>query len=238
MSELTIAILQPSYMPWLGYFDQLDAVDLFVIYDDVQYDTRGWRNRNRIKTVAGVRWLSVPVTVPDGVSRTRPPIPSVRVHGDHWRRRHLETVRHAYARTPGLDALEAEMTVLFERGHERMADLASDSIAMLARMLGISTKTVRSSSLGLTGVKSDRLIAICHKLGATRYLSGQAARSYLDTSAFEAEGIEVLFQNYQHPEYQQCHGPFLPFLSTIDLLANKPDDALAIIRSGRNFVPG
>lgn len=231
----TVAILQPSYMPWLGYLDQLDAADIFVFYDDVQYDKGGWRNRNRIKTARGVTWLTVPVRLPDRDGGRLPAIDDVQVSGAHWHRKHLETFLQAYARAPAVDLVATRMATIFERGDRGIADLAIATVEMLADGLGITTPTVRSSALAAGGARTDRLVAICRELGATRYLSGAAARAYLEPRAFADAGIELLMQDYEHPTYRQLHGDFVPYLSALDLVANEPERGLDIIRSGRRF---
>lgn len=237
MRPKRIVVLQPSYLPWLGYLDQVDAADLFVFYDDVQFDPGGWRNRNRVKTRHGVRWLTVPVTY-DRASAPQalPKLTSLRIADTPWRRKHLDTVTQAYARCPGSTTLAGALHELLGRHDTMLVDLAIGSVDLCMRLLGIETPTLRASSLGVGGDRSGRLIGICRALGATHYLSGAAARSYLDVGAFRSAGISVEFQDYQHPVYPQAHGEFVPYLSVIDLIANADSAALEVLRSGRRYV--
>lgn len=237
MSQRRVAVLQPSYLPWLGYLDQLDAADVFVFYDDVQFDPGGWRNRNRIKTSQGVRWLTVPVTHDRDAGAALPMLPNVRVADTPWRRKHLSTLRQAYARTPRVELVTEGLERVLDRGHASLVDLTVDTVEFCAALLGIQAETVRSSALGIDGSQSGRLLNICRALGATHYLSGAAARSYLDIGLFREAGIEVEFQDYQHPSYPQPHGEFVPYLSVIDLIANVDEHALDVLRSGRRYVP-
>lgn len=229
---MKIAILQPSYLPWLGYFDQMDSVDLFVFYDDVQYDRGGWRNRNRIKTAAGVRWLTVPVSS-GANSDSVPLLDQMEVSGTRWKRKHIETVRQAYAAAPGLDFVITTLEDLLARDTTSLVETAIGTVQLFADALDISTPTVQASQLGVVGTRNARLISICQELGATQYLSGAAARSYLDPIAFADAGIELLIQDYAHPVYRQLHGVFEPYLSILDLVANEPRNGLQILRSGR-----
>ncbi len=224
-----VAILQPGYLPWLGYFDQLARVDLFVHYDDVQYTRRDWRNRNRIKGPGGPQWLTVPVAVK---GRPNVLIRDVPIAGTDWARRHLATLRHCYARAPHFDWVYPRLESWLSRPVERLADLCIAGVELLAGMLGITTPTVRSSTLpGCDGLhKTDRLLAICRALGATNYLSGAAARAYLDVAALEQAGIAVAFQDYPHPVYPQLWGDFVSHLSVVDLLMNVGPDAGAVLR--------
>jgi len=224
----TLVVLQPSYLPWLGYFDQLQAADVFVWYDDVQFDKNGWRNRNRIKGPKGAQWLSVPV-LHSGRAEQR--IDEVIIDNRQpWRRKHLSSVSQCYARAPFAAALMPELQSILEQPWERLVDLDIAAVDWLAGRLGIMTPRHRSSILGIGGDRNDRLVELCRHFGATRYLSGDAARSYLDVALFERNGIEVLWHGYRHPEYPQLHGDFVTHLSVLDLLLNVgPAESLAVL---------
>lgn len=227
----SVAILQPGYLPWLGFFDQMAAVDIFVYYDDVQYDKHGWRNRNRIKVPGGSAWLTVPVF---HTGLDKPLINEVRIDNTRdWSRKHSRTLRQNYARaehaSPYLDELEA----LLGKGWSMLVDLDLAVIELMRGWLHIRTKTVRSSVLGIHGSQSERLLSICRHLGATRYLSGASAREYLDVGKFEAENIRVEWQDYVHPVYPQQHGPFVPYLSAVDLIFNVGEQGLSLLRQRR-----
>ncbi len=224
----TITVLQPGYMPWLGFFDQMRRSDVFVYYDDVQYDTHGWRNRNRIKSPAGPRWLTVPVRH-HGLDKPR--IVDVRIDDRApWARRHLGTLRQFYADAPHAERYLSELGPLIERGWEKLVDLDLAVAGTMAEWLGIRTTVARSSELGISGERSGRLLKICQHFGARTYLSGAAAHAYLDVDLFARHGVEVVWQDYRHPVYPQQHGDFVPYLSAIDLLLNAGDASAAILR--------
>jgi hypothetical protein len=226
----TVVVLQPGYLPWLGFFDQLNRADVFVYYDDVQYDKHGWRNRNRIKTQDGPRWLTVPVRHGDGGF---PRIVDVEIDGrTPWARKHVASVRQAYARAPFLEKYMPALEELLERRWERLVDLDLACASLIAGWFGLDRRIERSSALGIEGARSERLVNICRHFGASRYVSGDSAREYLDVAAFAAQGITVEWQEYAHPIYPQLHGPFVPYLSALDLVLNCGREAPLIAFSG------
>jgi hypothetical protein len=226
----TVAVLQPGYLPWLGFFDQLRRADVFVYYDDVQFDKHGWRNRNRIKTQSGPLWLTVPVR---HTGLGFPKILDVEIDNrTPWARKHVASIRQAYARAPHLDRYLPALEELLHRPWQRLVDLDLACAALIAEWLGLSRRIERSSTLGITGERSERLLNMCRHLGASRYLSGDSAQSYLNVPLFESHGIPVEWQRYSHPTYPQLHGGFVPFMSTVDLVLNCGDESAAIAASG------
>jgi hypothetical protein len=223
---LTLAVLQPGYLPWLGFFDQLRRTDVFVYYDDVQFDKHGWRNRNRIKTPAGPAWLTVPVR---HAGLNRPLIKDVEVQPGPWARKHIGSIRQYYGRARFFDRYIGELAAVLEAGHDRLLDLDLAATALMCRWLGLERRTVLSSDLGIAGDRSERLLRICQHFGATTYLSGAAAKTYLDVDLFAGHGIAVEWQQYDHPVYPQLHGAFVPYLSTLDLIMNCGDESLNIL---------
>lgn len=235
---LTLAALQPGYLPWLGYFDQMIRADIFVHYDDVQYDKHSWRNRNRIKSSRGEpHWLTVPVL---HSNRSRPPLHQVEIdRSAPWPRKHLGTLRQFYGRLPGFADRVQPIADIIEQGHSRLVDLNLDLTEYFTRILRIDTPRFRASCLGVAGERSERLLALCRRFGATRYLSGSAARDYLDVSLFQRAGVEVIWQDYRHPVYRQTNGPFVSHLSTIDLWLNEGDGARSVLdQASRISGPG
>lgn len=227
---MTVVVLQPGYLPWSGYFDQFRRADVFVYYDDVQYDTHGWRNRNRIKTAQGPLWLTVPVRH-SGLGQPR--IMDVEIDGrTRWARKHVASIRQAYAASPHLGAYMPALEELLMRPWERLVDLDIALAEQLAAWLGLSRRVERASQLGIGGGKSERLLNLCLYFGATTYLSGAAAQDYLDVPLFERHGIEVQWQRYAPPVYPQLHGEFVPYLSALDLLLNCGEQSLAVLESG------
>lgn len=216
---LTLVVLQPGYLPWLGFFDLMRRADVFVYYDDVQFDKHGWRNRNRVKSTTGrPHWLTVPIA---HRGRGRPRIVDVEIDNrSAWARKHLGTLAQFYARAPFLGRYLPDLAALLERRWERLVDLNLASIALLTDWLGLRPRVLRASDMGIDGARSERLLAFCQRAGARRYLSGNAARDYLDVAFFERHGIEVVWHDYRHPVYTQQHGAFLPYLSAVDLVFN------------------
>ena len=219
----TVVVLQPGYLPWLGFFDQLRRADVFVYYDDVQYDKHGWRNRNRIKTQTGPTWLTVPVRHSgQGFQRTL----DVEIDSrTPWQRKHVASIRQAYARAPFCDRYLPALEEVLERKWERLVDLDIACVDVLAQWLGLQPRIERSSTLGIEGERSERLLNICQHFGASTYVSGDSAQGYLDVALFERHGITVEWQRFVHPIHPQLHGEFVPFLSALDLLFNCGEEA-------------
>lgn len=229
--ERTLVVLQPGYLPWLGFFDQMRRADVFVYYDDVQYDKHGWRNRNRIKSPAGPHWLTVPVR---HHRLGQPRILEVEIDTrTPWARKHLGTLRQFYAKAPAFAQRLPEIEELLTRPWTHIVDLDMAVVGMMAGWLQIETPTYRSSALGVEGEQSERLLRLCQHFGATCYLSGSAARDYLDVALFEQHGVRVAWQDFQHPVYPQQFQEFVPYLSALDLLLNCGDDSRAYLE-GRN----
>lgn len=223
----TLAVLQPGYLPWLGYFDLMQRADVFVHYDDVQFDKHGWRNRNRVKGHKGAVWLTVPVR---HSGRSGQPILGVEIDDrQDWRRKHVATISQLYARAPFLPAILPRLQEVLERPWHRLVDLDLAIAAWLAAELGIVTPSHRASELGIGGDRNERLLNLCRHFGATRYLSGNAAQDYLDVEPFRAAGVEVDWHDYAHPSYAQLHGDFVSHLSVLDLLLNMGTASLATL---------
>jgi hypothetical protein len=223
----TLVVLQPGYLPWLGYFDLLKKADVFVHYDDVQFDKHSWRNRNRVKGPKGAIWLTVPVF---HSGRAGQPILDVEIDDrQDWRRKHLSTVAQLYARAPFVDTVLPRLRNIIERPWPRLVDLDLALTDWLAAEIGIATPRHRASELDVGGDRNERLINLCQHFRATRYISGNAAQDYLDVAQFAAAGIEVVWHNYDHPNYAQQHGEFVPYLSVLDLLLNVERNSLAVL---------
>ncbi len=227
---MIIGILQPGYLPWLGFFEQMYRSDVFVLYDDVQYDKEGWRNRNRIKTANGVQWLTVPVFVRFS---DHPLITEIRINNEvNWRKKHLASVKQSY----GKAAFFEEYYELFEEAYSRdwnfLIDLDLYFIMKLAECLDMKEKKIlRSSDLPIKGEQIERLIHLCKHFGADTFYEGAAGRNYIDEKAFWKEGVRVEFQDYEHPIYSQLYGEFISHLSVIDLLFNHGGESLSILTS-------
>lgn len=212
-----MAVVQSCYIPWKGYFDLIGAVDDFVLYDDAQYTPRDWRNRNRIKTSGGLRWLTIPVL---GAGRSRQRIRDVLVHGQAWRARHWRSIEHAYRRMPHFDRYQDLLRELYlGRSEERLSLVNRAFLEAICGELGLETRLHWSWDFDLAGDRTGRLVAICRQLGASRYLSGPAAQGYLDLRRFAEAGIEVEWMSYHgYPTYPQASPPFCHEVSVLDLL--------------------
>lgn len=227
---MKVVILQPSYIPWRGVFDQIDRADLFIFYDDVQYDKHGWRNRNQIKTAQGKQWLTIPVHSA-GVTQGRP-IREIEIDWSKpWAKSHWKALTFAYGRAPYFRRYAAFLEAFYLRRDRFLADFTIDLTIALARQLGIThTRFLRSSELtGVTGEKTDRLIQILQRVGATHYLSGPSAREYIEPEKFAAAGIPFEYIEYDYPEYPQLYPPYDPHVSILDLLFMTGPEALTYI---------
>lgn len=216
---MNVVILQPSYIPWRGYFDQIRRADLFIFYDDVQYDKHGWRNRNQIKTHQGKQWLTIPVHskgVTQGVL-----IKDVRIDWSKpWAKSHLKTLTISYSKSPYFKDYLPLLDELYQRRDEFLADLTIETSIRLARELGFtSTRFMRSSELSnVEGQKTDRVINVLKQVGATHYICGPSASSYMEPEKFDAAGITFEYINYNYPEYSQMYPPYDPYVSILDLI--------------------
>ena len=235
---MRIGALQSSYLPWLGFFDQIARCDLFVIYDDLQYTRKDWRNRNRIKTPNGPLWLTVPVAVSGpGPALIR----EVRIASDPgWSGRHWRMIRTNYARAPHFAAGAPWFEELYRRRWTLLADLNREVLSHCLDALGIRTPVIHSAEAGLErwfrrwrpgGDATDRILFLCRHFGAESFVEGSAGRAYIDLGRIERAGIALEFQDYRHPGYRQLFGPFIPYLSIVDLLFNEGENSLAILRA-------
>lgn len=223
-------ILQPSYIPWRGYFHQIAKADVFVFYDDVQYDRRGWRNRNRIKTPQGVRWLTIPVHS-KGYQIAHTPINQIRIAWEHpWNTEHWKTIKFSYSKAPFFSKYAPLLGQFYQRHDEYLADFCIDFTIALAKELGIAeTRFIRSSELKVSGVKTDRLLNILRLLKATHYITGPSAQNYLEEEKFHQAGISLEYMHYDYPEYPQLYPPYEPQVSILDLLFMTGQNALDYI---------
>ncbi len=224
---MNCVILQPSYIPWRGYFDQIKKADLFIFYDDVQYDKHGWRNRNRIKTQQGCQWVTIPV-YSKGVVEKGLPINQVKINwSENWNDKHWRSIQQAYSKAPYFEQYSDFLEPFFQQHPEFLADFTIDLTMAIARQLGIAhTRFIRSSTLQAAGTRTDRLIAVLTSAGATHYISGPSAQDYIEEDKFKSAGISLEYMQYNYPEYPQLYPPYDPFVSIIDLLFMTGPEAL------------
>lgn len=226
-SERTAVVLQPSYLPWLGCFAQMQRCDVFIVYDNVQFDKHGWRNRNRIKTPQGECWLTVPVLTR---GRDKPLIRDVEINtAERWRAKHLKTVRQSYARAPYFEDHIGWLEAIWSREWMSLLDLNMECLQKLCEALGLKREIRLASEFDTSGDSIERLVQICRAVDADVFYEGGAGRDYIDDARFERAGIRIEYQDYRHPVYSQLHGDFLPYLSVVDLLMNCGGQSLEIL---------
>lgn len=233
---MNVVILQPSYIPWRGYFDQIFRSDLFIFYDDVQYDKRGWRNRNQIKTSRGKQWLTIPVHS-RGSQTENIPIHQIKIVWENpWNLDHLKAFQHSYGKTPYFDEYRPLLEEFYARHDTFLADFTIDFTIALARALGNThTHFMRSSDIrGIHGQKTERLIQILQAVGASHYISGPSAMNYIESEQFDAAGITLEYMEYNYPDYPQLYPPFDSYVSVLDLLFMTGNEAVHYIYKGNH----
>jgi hypothetical protein len=223
---LIVAVHQPQYLPWIGYFDKMRRADVFCYLNDVQYKKNEWQNRNRIKTAQDWQWLTVPVCY-----RFPEKINAVRINNTtNWSKKHLQALKTNYNRAPYFKAYISIFEDIFSRKWEFLSELNTHLIERLKDTLQMQEKkTTVSSELMLREDPTDRLIDICKALGADTYLAGRGGADYMDATRFAKNGLKVLIQDFKYPVYPQLFKDFQPHLSIVDLLFNCGPDSLKII---------
>lgn len=219
MQDKIVVVHQPDFLPYLGFFDRLIKADIYVVFDNVQYvrSSRGWTSRDKIKTKGGEKWISVSTqkaprdTVINQVLLSK---------SNEWRADNLNLIRENYKSTPFYSEIMPYILKLYEFDCERMMDFNLESIKMLMNLFDIHVDLVMASDLKPEGKSNTLIIDIMKKLGCIKYLSGVGARDYYIPELYEEAGIEVIWQEFNHPIYPQQFGEFIPYLSSIDLLFN------------------
>ncbi|MGQ9369467.1 WbqC family protein [Azospirillum sp. ST 5-10] len=227
---MRVVVIQSGYLPWRGYFDLIGTADLFLFHDDIQYTKQDWRNRNRIKTAASWRWLTVPVRRHSAGQR----IDEIEISYDaDWRREHLNQLAECYGKAPHFRVYRNRLDEILALRPQRLSELNQRIIHWLAGELGVATPLRRTAELAAVGSKTDRLVDILTKVGATTYLSGPAAKAYIEVDKFRRAGIGLEFKTYDYAPYPQQWGAFTDHMSVIDLLMNVGDAAALHLRSAR-----
>jgi WbqC-like protein family len=229
-STKRVAIVQSCYIPWKGYFDLINLVDEFILYDDRQYTRRDWRNRNRIKTPQGTQWLTIPVEVK---GRYEQRIDETRISDPDWAELHWKTLMHNYAAAPFFDDYRDRLEGLYRRADDPLLSAVNRLfLDELSAILGIETRLAWSTDYAAEGAKTERLVSLCRAAGATHYLSGPSAREYMDEGLFSEAGIELEYMDYAgYPEYPQLHPPFDHAVTILDLILNTGPDAPRFMKS-------
>lgn len=225
---MRVGIIQSNYIPWRGYFDFIASVDLFIFHDDLQYTKGDWRNRNKIKTKNGLKWLSVPVNY----THTDQLICDTTIdYSQKWWHDHLNQFRENYQSAPYYKDTLAILEKNLPHKFESISELNISLIKDICSYLHITTPLAMSSEFSPEGSKSDRLISILKKTKATTYVSGPAADSYLEQELFKKSGVSIEYKSYDYPEHPQQYGAFAPSVTVLDLIANCGGESAQLIKS-------
>lgn len=225
---------QPVYLPWLGLFNKIALSDLFCYFDIVQYQTKDFNNRNKIKTNAGPIWLTVPVESKDHYKKS---IGKIKIIQNGWQKKHIKTIQLQYKKAPFFDKyFEKFINTLDSNSKGTLSELNLSMLKLFNEILGISTPIILASEFDFEGKKSDLVLDMCKKLGADKYIFGAQGKDYADKDSFLAEGVVPLFQEYKHPQYPQLHGDFISHLSVLDLIFNVGDSALEVLMRNNDVV--
>ncbi|HPF47785.1 MAG TPA: WbqC family protein [Emcibacteraceae bacterium] len=216
---MIVSIGQPAYLPWPGFFDRILKSNLFISLDHVQFERRGFTKRNKIKTAQGPSWLAVPVQTKGKYKDC--PISQLEIENStDWSHKHLRTIVSSYGKAPYFNQYSGYFKDVYQREWNLLNDLITETNYFLRKELKIHTEIITSTELKPVETKSNLILELCQKVGATTYLSGPLGRDYLDVDAFHQAGIEVLYHDYQCPQYPQLFGDFEPYMSVIDMLFN------------------
>jgi len=228
MDNKKIAIIQSNYIPWKGYFDIINSVDEFVIYDDVQYTKNDWRNRNKIKTPNGVQWLAIPV-----IHNTSLRIKDVKVLNNLWRRKHWNSLIGNYTKAKYFKDFKEQFEFLYLRNTEEyLSEINFVFLKEINKILNIKTTITWVWDYNLEGDKIERIINICKQANANEYLSGPSAKNYIDEDIFIKNNIKLSWIDYtDYQEYDQLYPPFEHGVSIIDLIFNEGENAIKYMKS-------
>lgn len=230
---MIVSIMQPAYLPWLGYFDRISKSDLHIILDDVAMDNDSktkFTNRNKIRTPNSWNWLTVPIY---GTGKARHnPINQIEISSDkNWRVKHNNTIRLNYSKAPFYSRFSNFFDELYGQNWTHLNPMINQINGFFLDELGIKTDSISSSKFSLKSRKSQLILDLCRQVGASTYLSGPFGRSYLNLSNFETAGITVEFHDYAHPTYEQNFEGFEPYMSIIDLMLNHGNKSLDILQT-------
>lgn len=219
-----VFISQSNYIPWKGFFDTLAYCDIYVLFDDMQYTRRDWRNRNRIKTAKGVKWLSIPVEVKGKYYQK---IKDTRISDPHWNEKHWDILHQNYRGTPCFNEISDWLKPLYLNcKYQYLSEINYHFITAINNYLGIETELKFSSEFSLHDERTIRLVKICEQLEATNYITGPSAKSYIEPEYFKEKNISLSYMGFEgYPEYSQLYPPFEHSVTILDLLFNKGSEA-------------
>lgn len=232
------AVMQPTFNPWMGYFDMIDQVDVFIFLDDVQLSKQSWQTRNKIKTQQGELLLSIPLKSDSSMKSRNINTAHTADHLD-WRSKQLKSIHGAYVKSPFFKPVFEFIEQYYKSSSSTISLFNADFIRLVCEHIGLKKNFFLSSQLsGIAGEKDDRVVLICKTVGSDQYLSPKGSAKYINLKneggAFVIHGIDLYYHEYLHPQYPQLHGDFISHLGIIDLLFNVGlDEALMWIRKGR-----
>jgi len=209
---------QPSYLPWLGYFEKISRSDVYVFLDSVQLEKNSYSYRNKIKTPNGLFWLTVPLKMKGHTSNCIKDI--IIDNTQQWKKKHLKNIFYNYKKAPFFDELYPKLDVLYKENYEFFSEFAYNHLLFWMNELDIKTKIIKSSELPIKGKKSDLILDLCKHLEADKYISGFFGKDYLIEKDFIENGILIEYQDYKHPMYRQLHGDFSTHLGVVDYCMN------------------
>jgi hypothetical protein len=226
-----LSIRQPGYLPFIGFFKKIQATDVFVFLDDVQYTRSDFDNRNKIRIQDDSMWLTIPI-----FNKTGQTLNEVKIdYSKKWVSKHKSSIEYNYEKAPYFEEYWKDIELILDKSWEKLIDLNMELINYFITKLEINTKTVFSSELNINKTGSEKLLEICKDLQVDTYLSGEFGRNYLDIKLFQQENIKVIFEKFEHPTYDQTFDGFVQNMSIIDLLFNEGQNAKNILKNCKNF---
>jgi hypothetical protein len=217
---MIVGIHQPNYLPYLGFFDKLQRSDIFIIYDDAQFNKGDFQHRNRIRIYHGSKWLTVPV------EKKNIPINEIKIRNDmlignnKWNLDHLKQIQDNYSKAPFYEKYRTHLAEIYLNNHESLLDLNMELILFLADALDVRKKIVYSSEFGFASASTEKIIDLVKAVDGDQYLSGPSGRDYLDVRQFEMNDIDLVYQDFKHPAYSQQYKGFIPNMTALDALLN------------------
>lgn len=228
---MRVAIHQPNYLPWAGYFYKMFFCDIFIFLDDAQYTKNSFINRNRIKTPNGEQWLTVPV-----YGSISSKINEIQTKGDIWKTKHIKTLQMNYSKAPHFKDYYEDFVNVISGPETFISEVNIKLIEYIARILEVPCKFKRASEIGSDKTSDDRLIDLIQKVGGDFYLSGKGGANYQDENKFKSCNIELKYYDFRPPEYTQLWGSFISGLSVVDLLFNCGTEARSLLVKNENIV--
>ena len=217
---MIVGIHQPNYLPYLGFFDKMKKSDIFIIYDDAQFNKGDFQHRNKIRISSGWKWLTVPV------EKKHVPINQIKIRNDlkisgiNWQEAHFKEIYDNYGKAPYYEKYENRLRKIYEQQYDLLVDLNTKLIEFMVKSFAINTKIVYSSEFGFKTKSTEKIVDLISAVGGDVYLSGPSGKNYMDIELFDKNDIQVVFQNFEHPLYKQQYDDFIPNMSALDALFN------------------